>query len=187
MADADTIPLQEPTELCQGDTWRWYKDLPHHTPDDSWTLTYTLVNADDLYTFAASDAGDGRHLVTVAKATTANYTVAEYPLGLIGYVDDGTTRVTVYRGSLTVLSGPTAATDQRRHIKKVLDALQSVLESRATHDQLAISIRGRSISRMTADELVDWYGKYKAMYKLELMTEAENNGRPMKNKVLVRF
>lgn len=188
MTDLDAIiPTKEPEKLTQGDTWRWYKNLPDYLPADGWTLTYNLVNASDFETFSASDNGDGRHLVSVAKATTAGYTVGEYPSGLIGYVDDGTTRVTVYRGSFEVLSGPAAATDQRGHVRKVLDALEAVLESRATHDQLAVSIRGRSISRMTADELIGWYQRYQALYAQELARERQASGLNNHSKVLVRF
>ncbi|MGC0371845.1 MAG: hypothetical protein DGJ47_000546 [Rickettsiaceae bacterium] len=52
--------------------------------------------------------------------------------------------------------------DGRSHARKVLDALESTLEGKATRDQLSYSIAGRSLSRMSPVELLEWRDKYKA-------------------------
>ena len=43
--------------------------------------------------------------------------------------------------------------DLRSHAKIVLDSLEAVIENRANMDQSSMSIAGRSLSRMSVDEL----------------------------------
>ena len=69
-------PIIEPDSVIAGVTVKWTKDLADFLPADSWVLKYTLINAGDdgkRIDITATDNGDGRHLVNVAKATTADW------------------------------------------------------------------------------------------------------------------
>lgn len=61
-------------------------------------------------------------------------------------------------------------TDVRTHARKVLDNIEAVIENRATSDQSAYTINGRSLTRMTIDELI----KLRAYYKEIVNKEAAN-------------
>jgi len=129
-----TIPTTEPTAARAGDTWRWSRSLPDY-PASTWTLTYTLINASGKVTVAATADGD-THAVSVPPATTAAYAAGRYDW--VAHVSDGTDRYQVGAGSINVLPDLSAAStyDGRSHARKMLDAIDAMLEGRATSDQL---------------------------------------------------
>jgi hypothetical protein len=58
--------------------------------------------------------------------------------------------------------------DLRTHAKKVLDSIQAVIENRATVDQSSFTIAGRSLSRMTIEELFMVRDRYRAEFNEEV-------------------
>lgn len=66
-----------------------------------------------------------------------------------------------------VLPSPKSVTDNRTHEEKVLDAINAVLESRATKEHLSYSIGGRSLALMTFDELIKAKSYYEALVKMQ--------------------
>jgi len=182
---AHPIPTRELIRATAGDWWTWTKNLPNYLPADGWTLTYTLLNSKSRYTIAAADNGDGTHLLDWPATTTAAFVANEYTM--IGDVSMGVERYEVYRGAFEVIPDTLTSVDLRSHARKTLQALEATIEGRATHDQLAISIRGRSISRMTADELTGWRDEYRAECAAEQAAELAAAGRGRNNKVVIRF
>jgi hypothetical protein len=77
--------------------------------------------------------------------------------------------------------------DLRSHAKKVLDNIQAVIEGRATIDQSSMSIAGRSLSRMSVDELMTFRDRYKAEYLKEIKLARIRNGQGTGNTPKVRF
>jgi len=162
-----SIPTKEPTEITAGDTWTWSRSLSDYLASDSWTLSYALVNVDNLITITATADGDD-HLVEVAAATTAGYAPGSY--NWQAYVIKSGERYQVDSGVLEVkpnFAEQTAGYDGRSHVKKVLDALDALIEGKATSDQLAYSIAGRSISKMSPEELIKWRDLYAGRYQRE--------------------
>lgn len=72
------------------------------------------------------------------------------------------------------------ADDTKTHAQKVLDAINAVIERRATSDQQSYSINGLSITRMNIGELL----KFQKIYELRVANE-KNPKR--KTKIKVRF
>ena len=70
-----------------------------------------------------------------------------------------------------------AALDDRTHAKKVLEAIEAVLENRAGKDQEEYSIAGRSLKRTPLDELYALRSKYRAEVFAERLAEDARNGR----------
>ena len=66
--------------------------------------------------------------------------------------------------------------DNRSHARKVLDALRATMESKATSDQMAMSIRGRSISRMSPAEMIKWLDFYEKQVAREDEEERRRRG-----------
>lgn len=161
------IATKEPTVIYAGDTLKFTKDLGDYLPEESWTLSYTLVNASGSYTFAATDNGDSTHLVNVAPATTGAWTTGDYTL--YGHVTDGTDRYKVVEQEIEVKPNFASVNfDARSHVKKVLDALESTIEGKASQDQIQLQVAGRSIQHLSPTELIKWRETYKREYQQEL-------------------
>lgn len=160
------IPIIEPAELIVGDTWTWQRTLPDY-PAGTWTLTYYLRSQEGELNIVCTASGTD-HLVSVAKATTAGYKAGFY--SWIATVTDGTTRTTLERGIVTIKPDPSkvgAGLDPRSHARKVLDAIEAILEGRATKDQEEYTIGTRSLKRTPIADLIN----LRAQYRSEVTTE----------------
>ena len=181
-------PLNEPKELRAGDTWAWRREDLTDFPAPTWTLTYQLKREGlgGNASIVASASG-ANHAVSVAKAVTAAYASGTWQWQ--AYADDGTSRYMVDSGTITVLPDFAVAgnLDNRSHVKKTLDAIEAVIEGRATSDQQQYSIQGRSLTRIPIEELLVFRDKYKREYNLEIQAESFRNGLGGKNRIVVRF
>lgn len=179
------IATNEPLSETAGNTWRWTREFEDY-PASTWTLTYYFRNASDNFDIVATASGD-THSVTVAKATTAAYAAGVYHWR--AFVDDGTSRFEVDSGTLTVNPDPTVASalDMRAHAEKVLDAIEAVIENRASKDQESYSIEGRSLSRTPIADLIKLRNKYRAEVANLRRAERIANGLGHRGRVLVRF
>jgi hypothetical protein len=182
-----TIPTTEPTAACAGDTWRWSRSLSDY-PASTWTLTYTLINASGKVTVAATVDGD-THAVSVPPATTAAYSAGRYDW--VAHVSDGTDRYQVGAGSINVLPDLSAAStyDGRSHARKMLDAINAMLEGRATSAQLDLvstDFDGRKMDRRP-DELIKMRDRYAAAVAQEEQAAALARGEKIGRMIQVRF
>ena len=73
------------------------------------------------------------------------------------------------------------------HAKIVLDAIEAVIENRATMDQSSMSIAGRSLSRLSIDELLTFRARYRAEYLKEVKQLRIKNKRGSGNTIKVNF
>lgn len=185
---AREIPTTIPAQHSAGDTLDFKRYYADFLPADGWTLTVYLINADNRYSFTGSDNGDGYHLVDVSGTTTGEWLQGTYMLR--GFVSDGTDRYQVEEQIIEVLpdlSKHVSGFDARSHVKKVLDALEATIEGKASKDQSSYSIAGRSISRMSPEELLTWRDKYKREYQSELSAQKLAKGMDSGNLIKVRF
>lgn len=185
------IPTTEPHEILAGDTLQWKKSLSDYPASGGWTLKYRLINASGKIDITA--AADGiDHLITVTAATSAAYTAGTYTW--TSYVEKGSgaslERYTLSTGTIIVkpsLATQTTGYDTRSHVKKVLDALESLLEGKASRDAQQITIAGQSITKMPPEELLQWRDYYADKYQTELAKENITNEKPAGNRIKVQF
>lgn len=182
-----SIPTTEPTAARAGDTWRWSRSLSDY-PADIWTLTYTLFNAASKISITASADG-ADHLVDVAPATTADYPAGAYDW--VSHVSDGTDRFQVGAGSMSVLPDLSAVSsyDGRSHARKMLDAIDALLEGRATSGQIDLvtaSSEHESITKRP-DLLLKMRQHYAAAVANEEQAAAIARGDNLGRIVQVRF
>lgn len=187
---AHTIPSTEPETVIAGDRIQWTLDLADYKPADGWTLKYTLINADaDAITITASDNGDGTHLVDIDTTTSASWTPGEYHWQ--AFVDDfAGSRYTVRTGRLEILKkfeGVSGGYDARTHVKKTLDALEAVIEGKASSDQLNYSIAGRSLTHYSPEELLRWRNYYRNEYRAIVAQERIDKGKASGRQIHVRL
>lgn len=191
--DSANYPSQEPETLVVGDRWVWQRpDLVTDYPTDQYALTYefhcdTGGGGSHKFTVTASETTTS-YVVEVASTITDDYTANQYKWYAFITRTSDSERVAVDNG-LTSLVANYADTnaDLRTHAKKVLDAVQAVIENRATIDQSSFSIAGRSLSRMSIDELFLVRDRYRAEYNEEVKKARIRNKKPSGNLIGVRF
>lgn len=191
--DASNYPSQEPETLVVGDRWVWQRpDLVTDYPTDQYALTYEFHTdsgggGSHKFTVTASETTTS-YVVEVASTITDDYTANQYKWYAFITRTSDSERVAVDNG-LTSLVANYADTnaDLRTHAKKVLDAVQAVIENRATIDQSSFSIAGRSLSRMSIDELFLVRDRYRAEYNEEVKKARIRNKKPSGNLIGVRF
>jgi hypothetical protein len=184
------VATVEPDSLRAGDSWEWIRsDLRGLYPAPAWTLTYRFKNASGGFQIVADADGDAFH-VLLAPDDTAAFLAGDYEWG--ARVDDGSTFITVSTGSVRVLPGFFAGDasdpiDNRSHARKVLDAIQAVLEQRATVDQQEYTIGNRSLRRMSIADLLVFRDRYKAMVDSEEAAQDIAKGLGDPRRLYVRF
>jgi hypothetical protein len=177
-----------PTTIVAGDTMAWTDDrFTDYPASEGWTLTTEIVgSATDLGTFTASASGDN-YVTTIAAATTAAWTAADYSFQQ--FVTLSGARYLVNSGTVTVKANLATATthDGRSHVKTTLDAIEAVLESKATKDQASYSIAGRALTTYSWEELIAMRSKYRQWYEAEQQAWRVEQGLGTKRKITTRF
>lgn len=177
--NASEIPRNEPPELRAGTTWQWRReDLTPDYPASSWTLKYWFkqLAASGAHIEITAAADVDNFSVIVAAATTAGYTAGKYAWA--AEVSGGSSEIyEIDRGELMVLARFDQATslDFRKHAQKMLDAIEALLENRATVDQMEYTIGSRHLKRMSIPDLLTWRGYYRAEVQAQKMVERAAN------------
>ena len=191
--DASNYPSQEPETLVVGDRWVWQRpDLVTDYPTDQYALTYefhcdTGGGGNHQFTVTASETSTA-YVVEVSSTVTENYTAHSYKWYAFITRTSDSQRVAIDNGITTlVVNYADSNADVRTHAKKVLDSIQAVIENRATVDQSSFTIAGRSLSRMTIEELFMVRDRYRAEYNEEVKKARIRNKKPSGNLIGVRF
>jgi hypothetical protein len=177
--DTANIAETEPAQIRAGDLLQWKRtDLNTDYANSAYTLKYSsrLEGAGSTdFDIAATASGDD-YLISVGKAVTAAYTVGTYHWQML---DSGTWKVVPNRD--------TATTDPRSHAKTMVEKIEALLEGRADADVASYSIAGRSLTKLSIDELMTWRDRYKTEYLRELRRERALNGQGSGAIVKVKF
>ena len=134
------IASKIPSALRAGDTWAWRRDDIADYPPSEWTLVYALRNADNFLDLAAT-ADSGGYLIEAAPAVTATAIAGDYSW-FASVIQETAGTVTarhgIDAGFVKILPDAHAAAvyDARSLPRKILDAIDAALLSRATSDQI---------------------------------------------------
>ena len=190
--DRTNYPTQEPYQLQLGDRWVWVrKDLNNDYDTDDYSLSYEFNIVDGStainFTITATEANDN-YYVEVPSTTTANYTKGNYQWYAYITRTSDSERIMIDDGYTEIVDNyATTSSDVRSHAKTCLDAIEAVIENRASIDQQSMSIAGRSLSRMSIDDLLSFRNYYKAEYLKELKKARAKNNSATGNIIRVRF
>lgn len=130
----------------------------------------TGVSPITAYTFKVSLRGPSTQDITgTVTGDSITFDMLIPVAGMYRYtllaIDTNQIRTLIESGDLVVTPDPTAiedGQDLRSHAKKVLDAIEAVLEKRATKDQESHTIAGRSLSRTPIADLLMLRDRYRA-------------------------
>jgi|TARA_R100000081_G_scaffold89678_2_gene63076 hypothetical protein len=191
--DRANYPTQEPDVLVVGDRWVWRRpDLVADYPTADYALTYEFHEdsgggGSHKFTITATETTTD-YLVEIASATTAAYTAGEYNWYAFITRSSDSQRIAIDEGHTKLeLNFANTNADNRSHAKKVLDAIQATIEGRASQDQMSYSIAGRSLSRMSIDDLLKFRDRYRAEYNREIKKLRIKNKQDTGNTIKVRF
>jgi hypothetical protein len=127
------------------------------------------------------------YLFSIPSATSANYTVGEYHYQLEIERNSDNERIVVDRGQINILTDFDNQIDPRYHAEIMLGKIESILEGKADSDVSSYSIAGRSLTKLSPDELVQWRDYYRREVSAIKRQEAVKHGRKPKSTILLRF
>jgi hypothetical protein len=175
--------------ITAGDTLDFNTSVPDYPAGSGWTLKYRLAprSAGTAIDLTAAANGDD-YTVTATATTTLNWATGYYTW--TAFVEKGAERYTVDRGQLQIRASSTtlaAGTDTRTHARKVLDAIEALIESKGAADVMEYTIGNRSIKKMGMADLLVWHSRYSAMVQYVDRAERVANGLSAGGKIQVRF
>ena len=184
------IPEKEPVTIYKGETIVWNRkdltDYPVGSYAMSWTarlesnggtaFSATVTEVDDYYKF------------TLDNSNTGGYTTGDYFWVLKVTQSSDSEELIIDTGKITVKDNYFGSTgDTRSHAKIMLDKIESILEGRADADVSSYSIQGRSLSKISINELLQWRDYYKAEYQKEIAKFRRDNKEGTGRVIKVQF
>ena len=191
--DRANYPTQEPDILVVGDRWMWRRpDLASIYDPSEYALTYEFHRDSggggaNQFTITATETSDD-YIIEVPSATTDAYVANAYIWYAFITRSSDSERIAVDNGRAELIDDfADSNADVRSHAKTVLDAIEATIEGRASQDQMSYSIAGRSLSRMSIDDLMTFRNRYRAEYLEEIKKSRIKNKQDSGNLVKVRF
>jgi hypothetical protein len=171
-----------PSEISAGITFRVPVAFSEY-PAPDWALSLILRGPAPIDLIAEGLVEN--HTFLAAAAVTAAWVPGSYWWQL--RASDGTDVVLLAEGQTKMLADISAVAGQfdgRAHAQRVLDAIEAVIEGRASIDQESYSINNRSLSRTPVSDLLKLRDRYRAEVKSAAAAKA---GRSLGRIHRVRF
>ena len=188
--DVSNYPQREPFSLVIADRWTWKKDDLTDYPSSAYTLKYSfrLDGAGATEIQITASANGTAFKIEVGASTSTSYTAGNYQWQSYLTRNSDNERVTIDSGYIEIRPNrDLATTDPRSHFKIVLDNIEAVIEERATKDQEAYSINGRSLSRTPIADLQQLADSYRGKYVAEINRHRAKKGLGHHGRLLTRF
>jgi hypothetical protein len=189
--DVNSAPTTEPTVFTVGDFGQWKRpDLSANYPTSDYTLTYVarLTKGGSSEIKVVATDLDGVHLFTVNSNTSSSFDAGLYHWQLEVEQDSTGNRAVIQTGNVQVaVDLDDNNTDPRIHAEIMVSKIEGLLEGKADSDVTSYSIAGRSISKMSFQELVDARDHYRREVVKYNNEVAMKNGRKGTSTIKVRF
>jgi hypothetical protein len=180
-----TIPTIEPSLITAGDTLKWVKTLADYSAADGWVLSYVFINAAAKFSITATASGSD-FAVTVAAATTAAYAAGAYDWR--AQVSKSGEVYTVSTGRATVKPAFSVATlDGRSQARTSLEAIEAMLQGRASSAVHEYEIAGRRLKYIPVPELLQLRDALRADVAREDTAARIASGLGDNRRIYVRF
>lgn len=173
-----TTPIREPQTIYAGDSVTWQKSLTDYPASAGWSLRYDLAGPETIQ--VTSSANGDAHLIEIAAATTTVWTAGTYSWALRAI--NGSQRITIAPGILEIKADPAVGSEQRPHCKVMLDAIESLLEGKATKDQQEYKYKDMSLVRLPFDDLLRVRRHYLIQWQAYQRKQAGKTSRLIKTR-----
>ena len=185
------VPEGEPTRVVAGDTWTWKRsDLGVDFPFAQYTLSYALKRdgATGAPTIVTATGTSQSYEVSVPASTTQGLSPGPWSWDAYMTRISDSARVRIVTGRLEVLPNSAIATgDTRSHARRMLAAIEALLEGRSVSDVASYTIQNRSLTKLTPEELTRWRNYYRREIQREDAAEAARQGKATGRTMAVRF
>jgi hypothetical protein len=167
--DSANYPTTEPAKLVAGDRWAWKRtDLGNDYPPASYTLKYSMRQdgaAPAAEIEITATASGTAFVIEVGQSDTLSKSPGRYRWQAYIVRDSDSERITIAAGALEVVANRDSAPDDpRTHARKVLDSIESAIESLATDAVQSYTIAtgsgSRSVTKRDMKELIDMRNRY---------------------------
>lgn len=166
--------MTTPTRLNAGFSLAWVASFPGFTASEGWSLSYQLTNHTNAHTIPATALGDDFQVV-ISPALSSTFAPGSYRLFAIAQKADD--RRILANTSFEVLPDITKAVDLRSTAERTLEAIEALLEGKATDDQQMIQYNGRTLSRYTFEALETLRSRLKRTVARERERRRGSKGR----------
>jgi hypothetical protein len=189
--DESNAPEGEPLKIVAGDFIQWKKtslaeSYPPATHSAAYVARITAGGASEI-TIPATERTD-YYLFEITSAASAAFVAGYYHWQLEITQTATSNRIVVERGDFEIIPDlDNNGADPRSHAEIMLSKIESLLEGRADKDVSSYSIQGRSISKMSISDLIQWRDYYRKEVAKERRDNAIALGKPTKTTVKVRF
>lgn len=182
-------PTSIPRSIVAGDTLKFKISNSDFLASAGWTYKLILTSKTARFGVYVSVASVDDHQVTIEESVTATWTAGEYEYQAY-FEHSGGDRWTTDTGRFKVVydvAGGNGNKDLRSHAKTALDAIESVLESRASLDQMKFQLAGRSLERTPVDDLLRFREYYRREVRAEERADKIADGKSTGGRIRVRF
>lgn len=188
--DSANAPTGVPTEVVVGDfiqfkITQFSEDYSNSAHTMRFVARISTGGSTEIKVDATSLNDD--YLFAIPSATSTNYTVGEYHYQLEIERNSDNERIIVDRGQIKVSTDFDNQVDPRHHAEIMLGKIEGILEGKADSDVSSYSIAGRSLTKLSPDELVQWRDYYRREVSAIKRKEAIKHGRKPKSTILLRF
>ena len=189
--DAANAPEGEPTQIVVGDFIQWKKaqiaqDYSTSTHSAEYVARITGGGASEIK-IPATEV-DGYYLFTIDSVTSTDFEAGRYHWQLEITQTSSGNRIVTERGEFEAIADlDVNASDPRTHADIMIAKIETILEGKADSDVGSYSIAGRSLTKMSFDELMVARDRYKAEVLKHQREELIKRGKASANTVKVRF
>lgn len=189
--DAANAPEGEPTEIVVGDFLQWKRsdlveDYPVATHSAEYVARITGGGSSEIK-LAATENTD-YYLFTVDSATSADFDVGLYHWQLEITQTSSGNRIVVDIGDFEAIPDmDNNQADPRIHAEKMVAKIESLLEGKADSDVSSYSIAGRSLTKLSFQELVDARDYYRREVVKHKNDSLVKRGKKNGSTIQVRF
>ena len=189
--DATNAPEGAPERFVVGDFLQWKRsDIAADYSPDTHTATYVarITASRPREIQIAGTNGTDHYLFTVSSATSGAFVAGSYHWQLEIEETSSGNRIVVDQSSFEILPDLDAAlADPRGHAAIMVAKIESILEGKADSDVSNYSIAGRSIGKMSFDELMAARDRYRAEVVRIDNAAAQARGKAGVQAIKVRF
>lgn len=189
--NAAESPTIEPERIVVGDFIQWRRtDLSADYPNTAYTMTYVarITGGGNTEIQLVGTNYNDDYLFSASSTTSASFVAGYYHWQLEALQTSSGNRIVIDRGAFTaIVDLDVNGTDPRTHAEIMLGKIESLLSGKADADVANYSIAGRSLTKMSFDELIKVRDFYKAEFRKEQIADRIRQGRDTGSTVKVRF